>query len=277
MERDRAELGAFLKARRAALTPAQAGIEAFPGARRVAGLRRDELAYLAGLSPDYLSRLEQGRQTNISVTVLDALARALRLDQVESAHLRDLADPAPPGPADGSAPPQRADPGLLRVMAALDHVPALLLGLRSEVLARNALLPAVVGRPMQPGASFVRYLFQDPMARERILNWEQFAEMGVAGLRREAARYPHDRILRALIAELRAGSADVARWWADHAVRDHSSMTKRIRHPMAGDLTFDIEMVVGPADPDQRLIIYTCEPDSPTAHALPLLASWQTA
>ncbi|MET8637171.1 helix-turn-helix transcriptional regulator [Streptomyces sp. NPDC004680] len=274
MSRDRAALGAFLRSRRDRLTPSQAGIEAFPGARRVPGLRREELAVLAGLSPDYYSRLEQGRQANISTEVLDALARALRLDEVERAHLRDLAAPTTRHRVATSHAPQRPDPGLLRLMHTLDHVPVLLLGHRGEVLARNTLLTEVLGRPLEPGSSFVRFMFQDPAARERILNWADFASATVATMRREIARRPYDNRLTALVDELRTTDRDVARWWDDHAVRDYASVTKRIRHPAAGPMSFDIEIVCAPHEPDQRLVVYTTQPDSPTARVLPLLASW---
>lgn len=273
MPADRAALGAFLRDRRDRLTPAQAGIGAFPGARRVPGLRREELAVLAGLSPDYYSRVEQGRQANVSVEVLDALARALRLDDVERAHLHDLAAPARRRRSVADAP-QRADPGLLRVMAALDHLPVLLLGRRGDVLASNALLTAVLGQELEPGSSFTRYLLLDPTARELIVNWVDFAQLMVAALRRESGRRPHDRQLATLVAEVRAADPDVDRWWDDHAVRDYASATKRIQHPAAGDLSFDIEIVAGPNDPDQRLVVYTVQPDSPTARVLPMLASW---
>ncbi|MEU1623384.1 helix-turn-helix transcriptional regulator [Streptomyces sp. NPDC005722] len=279
MPRDRAALGAFLRSRRDRLTPAQAGIEAFPGARRVPGLRREELAVLAGLSPDYYSRLEQGRQANVSDEVLDALARALRLDEVERAHLRDLAAPTARRRAATAhtAAAQRPDPGLLRVMRTLDHVPVLLLGHRGEVLARNGLLMEVLGRPLEPGTSFVRFMFQDPVARERIVNWQDFASATVATMRRETARRPQDARLVALVDELRATDADVARWWDDHAVRDHTSVAKRVQHPSAGLLTFDIEIVCAPHEPDQRLVVYTAEPDSSTARVLPILAGWNAA
>lgn len=277
MPRDRAALGAFLRSRRDRITPSQAGIEAFPGARRVPGLRREELAVLAGLSPDYYSRLEQGRQANISDEVLDALARALRLDEVEHAHLRDLAAPTVRRRAATPQSVQRPDPGLLRLMRTLDHVPVLLLGHRGEVLARNALLVEVLGRPLEPGTSFVRYMFQDPVARERIVNWQDFASATVATMRRETARRPHDNRLTALVDELRTTDADVARWWDDHAVRDYASVSKRVQHPTAGPMTFDIEIVRAPHEPDQRLVVYTAEPDSSTARVLPLLASWNAA
>lgn len=159
-------------------------------------------------------------------------------------------------------------------MSVLDHVPVILLGHRGDVLARNALLCAVLGRPLAPGSSFTRFLFLDPVARERIVNWADFASAAVAALRREAGRRPHDRLLAGLIDELRSVDRDVARWWDDHAVRDYASVAKRVRHPDAGDLSFDIETVSPPQEPDQRLIVYTAEPDSPTARLLPLLASW---
>ena len=274
MANDRVQLGAFLRARRERLTPAQAGIEPFPGQRRVPGLRRDELAFLAGMSPEYYSRIEQGRQANISVEVLDALARALRLDPIEAAHVNDLAAPAGRPRITSAEPVQRPDPGLLRVMATLDHVPVLLLGHRGEVLACNQLLGAVLGDRFAPGDSFPRYLFLEPDARRRIINWDQFAQASVGALRREQSRRPHDGRLLTLIDELRGRDPDFAGWWQDFSVRDYTSVAKRIQHPVAGELSFDIEIITGPHQADQRLIVYTAEPDSPTTRLLPLLANW---
>jgi transcriptional regulator with XRE-family HTH domain len=271
---DRSALGAFLRSRRDRLTPARAGVTAFPGARRVPGLRREELAVLAGLSPDYYGRLEQGRQRHVSDAVLEALARALRLDPVEHAHLRELAAPAGRRRRVRPEVPQRPDPGLLRLAATLDHVPVLLLGRRTEVLADNALLRAVLGRRFRPGTLLARYLFRDPLARERLVNWADFAPATMAVLRREAGLHPDDRALAALVDELRAADPEAARWWDDHAVRDHSSLVKRVLHSVAGPLTFGIEVVTAPHEPDQTLVVYTVEPDSPTARVLPLLASW---
>jgi transcriptional regulator with XRE-family HTH domain len=275
MANDRVELGVFLRARRDRLTPVQAGIEPFPGQRRVPGLRRDELAFLAGLSPEYYSRIEQGRQANISAEVLDALARALRLDHIEAAHLNDLATPASRPVTTSTQPSQRPDPGLMRVMATLDHVPVLLLGHRGDVLARNQLLRAVLGDWLEPGDSFPRYLFLEPEARRRIINWAQFAQASVGALRRERSRQPHDRRLLTLIDDLRVSDADFACWWDDFGVRDYTSVAKRIQHPLAGELSFDIEIISAPHQADQRLIVYTAEPDSPTMKVLPLLASWE--
>src|SRR5579859_6640222 len=276
MSQDRSAFGAFLRARRDRMTPAQAGITALPGPRRVPGLRRDEVAMLAALSTDHYSRLEQGRQANVSESVLRALTRALRLDEAEAAHLRNLAAPA--GRARrAAAAVQRADPGLLRVATALDHVPVLLLGQRGEVLARNALLQAVLGRPLRPGSSFTDYLFHEPLARDRIVNWADFAAAAVATMRMELGRHPDDQLLAAEVERLRRSDPDVARWWDDHTVRDYASVRKKIGHPQAGPLEFNIEVITAPHVPDQHLVVYTVEPDSATARALPFLASWATA
>jgi transcriptional regulator with XRE-family HTH domain len=244
----------------------------FPGPRRVPGLRKEELAVLAGLSADHYSRIEQGRQPTMSDDVLDALARALQLDDAERAHLRDLAAPAPRRRPWEAA--QRADPGLLRLLTTLDHVPALLLGRRGTVLARNGMLTAVLGTDLPPGASFTDWLFRDPAARERIVNWPDFAAAAVGAMRMELGRRPDDRALRASVEALRAADPDVERWWDDHGVTDRTSVRKHIAHPTAGSLVFDIEAVVTPHDPEQRLVVYTLQPDSPTARVLPLLAGW---
>ena len=273
MPADRSALGAFLRSRRDRLSPAQAGIPAFPGPRRVPGLRKEELAYLAGLSPDHYSRLEQGRQHTVTDEVVEALSRALQLDQVERAHLRDLAAPHRRQVAVWEAP-QRPDPGLLRVLTTLDHVPALLLGRRSDILGCNALLRAVLGSEVETGTSFVRWLFLDPRARVRIENWSDYAAAAVGALRYEVGRHPSDRQLTDLVDELRTTDADVARWWDDHGVTDRTSVDKRIAHPAMGPLSFGIEALVSPHDPEQRLVVYTVEPGSLTARTLPVLAAW---
>ncbi len=273
MPADRSALGAFLRSRRDRLTPAQAGITPFPGPRRVPGLRKEELAVLAGLSPDHYSRLEQGRQHTVTDDVVEALGRALRLDDVERAHLRDLAAPQRRTAATWEVA-QRADPGLLRVMTTLDHVPVLLLGRRSEVLGCNALLRAVLGAEVDTGEVLVRWLFLDPRARGRIENWSDYAAAAVGALRYEVGRHPSDRRLRGLVDELRTADPDVSRWWDDHGVTDRTSVDKRIAHPVVGRLAFGIEALVSPHDPEQRLVVYTAQPGSPTAAALPVLASW---
>jgi transcriptional regulator with XRE-family HTH domain len=273
MTRDRAALGAFLRACRDRLTPAHAGITAFPGPRRVPGLRKEEAALLAGISTDHYSRLEQGRQSRVSDDVVNALARALRLSEVEHRHLRDLAAPAS-GRGAGWSAPQRPEPGMLRVMTGLDHLPTLLLGRRAEVLARNASLAEVLGHDMTPGTSFARYLFTDPAARDRITNWADFAATTIGTLRLELGKHRGDRALTTLIDDLRAADPQVAQWWSEYGVADRTSQVKRIAHPAAGLLEFHIETVVLPHAPDQRLVVYTTEPDSPTARILPMLSAW---
>lgn len=272
MPADRSQLGAFLRARRDGLSPVDAGMQAFPGPRRVPGLRKEELAVLAGVSADYYSRLEQGRQANISRSVLDALARALRLNDVERTHLFVLADPSGTGRTHSPAQ-QQAAPGLLRLMTALDHVPALVLGRSGAVLATNRLLTAVLTE-LPPGSSLPRFMFFDPLARERIVNWQHFAAATVWALRGELGRHPEDPGLLALIDELRTKDPDAARWWDGHGVQDYASAAKRILHPVVGELSFDIETVVLPGTSDQVLVVYTAQPDSLTASKLPFLASW---
>ncbi|MEG9248250.1 helix-turn-helix transcriptional regulator [Arthrobacter sp. Soc17.1.1.1] len=272
MAADRTHLGAFLRSRRDALTPAAAGMRAFPGPRRVPGLRKEELAVLAGVSPDYYSRLEQGRQANVSVGVLEALAHALRLNDVERKHLIALANPSTRSRL-ASPAAQQADQGLLRLMTALDDVPALILGRRGEVLATNALLTAVL-ESLRPSTSLVRFMFFDSIARERIVNWEHFAATSIAALRGELGRHPDDERLVSLIDELRTRDADAARWWDDHGVQDYASADKRILHPVVGELSFAIETVTSPRSDSQVLVVYTTQPGSETARKLPFLASW---
>lgn len=272
MPGDRSAFGAFLRSRRDAITPAQAGIATFGDRRRVPGLRRDEAARLAGISPEYYGKLEQGRSGNVSAEVLEALARALRLDPVEREHLIDLAAPAR-RPPDVDDPGQRPEPGLLRLMELLAHVPVLLVGRRATVLARNPLLAEVLGEPLQPGQSFVDYLL-GPTGRSRIVNWVDFATASIAALRREGGRRPDDAELTALVDRLRREHPEVEGWWSDQAVRDFASVPKVIDHPVVGPMHFDVEIVEAAGQPDQRLVVYAVEPGGQTAGALSFLASW---
>jgi transcriptional regulator with XRE-family HTH domain len=276
MTSNAAALGAFLRARRDRITPAEAGMAAFPGPRRVPGLRREELAHLAGLSGDYLRRIEQGRQPHVSADVIEALATALRLNDAERLHLRELAGPALSRAAAVDWP-QRLDPSLVRMLATLEHAPALVLGRRGDVLGRTELAVAVLGEPFVAGSSFTRWLLQSPNARERIINWSAFASASVAALRGEVGRHPHDTTLRNLIDDVCHQDPQIAGWWADHAVRDYQSVSKRIQHPLLGTLDFDIEILQATHDPDQRLIVYTTHTGSPTHEALQQLKDRLTA
>lgn len=270
---DRSALGAFLRSRRDRLAPEQAGVEIFTGPRRVPGLRKEEVALIAGMSADHYSRLEQGRQHNVTEEMVDALCRALQLDAIEAAHLRNLAAPTATRRRTTSDPSPRADPGMLRLMDALDHLPTLLLGRRSEVLASNTLLREVLGWEAAPGMSFMRWLFLDPAARTKISNWADFASAAIGSLRYEAGRRPDDHELAELIDELRRNDPCAERWWNDHGVTFRTSLEKHLMHPVAGPLSFSIESVSAPQAPDQRLVVYTAEPESPTARALPLLTA----
>ncbi|NDK31806.1 helix-turn-helix domain-containing protein [Nesterenkonia haasae] len=276
MALDRSPLGAFLRSRRDGLSPARAGVVTFPGPRRVPGLRKEELALIAGLSPDHYSRIEQGRQRNVTDDVVEALCRALQLDTLEAAHLRHLAAPSTKRRAAASDPFPRIDPGMARLMVTLDHVPTLLLGRRSEILASNGLLREVLGWEATSGTSFIRWLFRDPAARDRITNWADFAAAAIGSIRYEAGRRPEDQDLIQLINELRENDEDAERWWNDQRVSFRTSLEKHVRHDVAGSLSFNIESVISPQDPDQRLVVYTVEAGSHTAHMLPVLATWAT-
>ncbi|WP_062428558.1 helix-turn-helix transcriptional regulator [Herbidospora daliensis] len=266
------ETADFLRGRRARLRPDAAGLPGDGRIRRVPGLRRDEVARLAGVSVEYYTRLEQGRGGNPSPEVVAALAEALRLDPAEREHLADLLGRTP---APTPATPQRVRSGLHLMLRNLDRVPAYVMGRRTDVLASNRLARAVIGDfdalPV-PHRNIARISFLDPQARERLVDWEQCALETVATLRLEAGRNPGDRRLADLIRELTLRSPEFARWWDDHRVFRRTHGTKRFRHPIAGDLEFFYENLRSPDDPDQSLCVFNVEPGSPTERNLRLLA-----
>ncbi|GAA0381776.1 helix-turn-helix transcriptional regulator [Microbispora corallina] len=272
-----AGLGEFLRSRRARIRPHELGEAASPGRRRVPGLRREELARLAGVSVDYYTRLEQGRGGNVSPEVLDAIARALRLDQTERAHLYDLAavtHDRPRHPADG---PQRVGAETYQLLHALDRaeVPAVVMGRRQDVLAANLMHRALVNdfESLPPRErNMGRFLFLDPRTRELYPDWETVAGDVAALLRFDLGRHPRDPLLRALIDELSAASEDFRRLWADHRVHEQVHGTKHIRHPVAGELTVTFQALALPAENDQWLFAYTAAPGSPDAEALAVVA-----
>ncbi|UBU11986.1 helix-turn-helix transcriptional regulator [Nonomuraea gerenzanensis] len=273
MDRSR-DLADFLRSRRARLTPDRTGLPADGRPRRVPGLRRDEVARLAGVSTEYYTRLEQGRAGNPSPEVTEALARALQLDPAEREHLTDLlARPARHAPI----APQRVRPGLYLMLQALDHVPAFILGRRTDVLASNRLAREVLtdfeSLPA-PHRNLARYYLLDPEARTRTGDWERIAAETVAVLRLEAGRYPHDRRLSDLVGELTLRSPEFSTWWHDHRVLRRTHGSKTYHHPLVGELHFAYESLQPPGDPDQTLCVYNVEPGSPTAEALRLLAGW---
>ncbi|MGK5555050.1 helix-turn-helix transcriptional regulator [Actinomadura kijaniata] len=271
------EIREFLSTRRARITPEQAGLTPHAGARRVPGLRREEVAQLAGVSVDYYIRLERGRTQGVSTTVLEAIARALHLDDTERAHLFDLAQPTA-GRSRRKPPPrpQRVHPTLYRALDALS-VPALIQGRRMDVLAANRLFSALYtdfqARPHRE-RNFARYIFLDEAARILYHDWDKAAGDCVATLHLYAGRHPDDPQLTELIGELSLHSDTFRRLWADHDVLLHTTGTKRLHHPLVGDLTLDYVGLAVEGDPDQALIILTPEPASPSAEAIGLLASW---
>lgn len=270
------ELADFLRTRRARVTPDRAGLPDDRRARRVPGLRRDEVARLAGVSTEYYTRIEQGRAQNPSPEVIEALAGTLRLNPSEREHLTDLlARPAPARRA--PAGPQRVRPGLHLMLQTLGHVPAFILGRRTDVLASNRLAREVLtdfDALPAPRRNLARYCLLDPEARERIGDWEQIAAETVAMLRLEAGRSPHDRRLADLIGELTLKSPEFSGWWNDHRVLRRTHGAKHYRHPLVGELHFSYESFQVPGDTDQTMCVYNVEPGSDTAQALRLLTDW---
>jgi transcriptional regulator with XRE-family HTH domain len=272
--------GEYLRSRRARIRPEDLGLPEY-GRRRVPGLRREEVAQLAGVSVDYYVRLEQGRGTHVSDAVLDAVARVLGLDATEQAHLRDLARPAPaeavraPARAKGRGrAAQRVRPGVRVLLDGMADTPAFVLGHRMDVLAWNALAAAVNGFPADGTPNMARTAFLDPAARALYRDWPAVAAETVAHLRLYAGRHPRDARLTALVGELSVRSEDFRRLWADHQVKEKTYGVKRLHHPFAGDLDFGYETLALPGDPDQLLVAYTAPKGSPTAERLSLLASW---
>ncbi|MCX4515603.1 helix-turn-helix transcriptional regulator [Streptomyces sp. NBC_01619] len=276
---DKAELSGFLRSRRARVTPQQVGLTAGAG-RRVPGLRREEVALLAGLSADYYTRLERGRPINASDTVLDAVARALRLDDAERTHLFDLARRPTARTSDSPAPPQRVRPGLHRLVDSLRDTPAMIIGCRMDVLAANPLTRALYtdfdAMPRRE-RNVARYVFLDPAARELFTDWAAAGRDAVASLHLYAGRHPQDALLTELIAELSDQDDNFRRWWGDHEVVEHAYGTKNYRHPRVGEITLDFEALPVPGDPDQTLILQTAEPGSPSARALRSLSDRSVA
>jgi transcriptional regulator with XRE-family HTH domain len=272
---EKGELREFLRTRRARITPEEAGLTPVPGTRRVPGLRREEVAQLAGVSVDYYVRLERGRNVNVSEAVLDAIARALRLDEDERGHLFAVARPA--RSRRRPLPPQRVRPGLYRVLEAMAEVPALIVGRRTDVLATNRLARALYtdfdALPHRE-RNMSRFVFLDEGARELYADWEDVARSSVAALHLYAGQHPHDPRLAELIGELSLRDPDFRRWWADHDVQRRTFGSKQFHHPVVGDLTLGYEALAVTGDPDQTLGVYTAEPGSASEEALRLLASW---
>lgn len=272
----RAELGEFLRSRRARLRPEDVGLPDYGRHRRVPGLRREELALLAGVSVAYYTRLEQGSGHNVSAEVLDAIARALRLDGTERAHLTHLARPQARRRRQ-SHRPQQVRPELRTLMDAMDGVPAYLVGRRQDVLGWNRLAAAVFGDfgalPVQE-RNLVRLVFLDPATAELYAEWECRACEVVSNLRMYAGQHPDDEQLSALVGELSVKNEEFRRLWAAHTVADKTHGVKKLRHPLVGELDLYFERLELPDDPAQFLVTFHAAPGSPSEDALRLLSSW---
>ncbi|GAA4619390.1 helix-turn-helix transcriptional regulator [Actinoallomurus liliacearum] len=273
--RDRSDLGEFLRTRRGRVRPEDAGLTPVPTVRRVPGLRREEVAQLAGVSVDYYVRLERGRDVNVSEAVLDAIARALRLTDDERSHLNALARPVRRRPR--PVPPQRVRPSVHRILETMGDNPAFVVGHRTDVLAANrmarALLTDFDALPYRD-RNMARYIFLDEAARSLYADWETVARSSVSALHLYAGRHPHDPRLAELVGELSVRDQDFRRWWADHDVARRTHGSKRFHHPVVGDLTLNYDVLALTDDPDQLLGVYTAEPRSPAEEALRLLAAW---
>ncbi|MBT2444152.1 helix-turn-helix domain-containing protein [Streptomyces sp. ISL-36] len=274
-----AELSEFLRSRRARLKPQDVGLPEFGRHRRVPGLRREELAQLAGVSVAYYTRLEQGNGRNVSMEVLDSIARALRLSDTERAHLTHLAKPTVKKKQRAAITrPQQVRPGLLHLLDSMDGIPAFLLGRRLDVLAWNRMARALLGdfAAMAPEERNVaRLVFLDPNSRDLYIDWECKATEVVSVLRLYAGCYPDDPALLALVGELSVKSEEFRSLWAAHTVTDKGHGTKRLRHPLVGEMTLGYEtMKVSGGDPDLMLVTYQAEAGTASADALRLLANW---
>jgi transcriptional regulator with XRE-family HTH domain len=264
----RAEIRDFLRTRRAKISPEQANLSAYGGHRRVPGLRREEVAMIAGVSVDYYARLERGNLSGVSDEVLGAIARALQLDEAESAHLFDLARAAraTTSPRRRAAAAQHVRPSVQRLLDSWNGVPAWVRNERMDILGTNelgrALYSEVFADPVRP-ANNARFVFLDQRSRDFYPDWEQGANDIVAILRSYAGRNPGDRSLMELIGEL-----------STRNVRFHRTGVKRLRHPVVGDLELAYEAMELPADPGLTMFAYTAEPASPSEERLKLLASW---
>jgi transcriptional regulator with XRE-family HTH domain len=273
----RAELSEFLRTRRARLKPEDVGLRSFGRYRRVPGLRREELAQLAGVSVAYYTRLEQGNGRYVSAEVLDAIASALRLSDAEHAHLTHLAKPKQKRKPAGRT--QQVRGHLRTLLDTMDGVPASIVGRRSDILAWNRMTAAVFGDwaelPTQE-QNWARLVFLRPEYRDLLVDWEHKANDVVSQLRMDAGSHPNDSRLSALVGELSVKSEEFRRLWAAHDVKEKCRGVQRLHHPLVGELELRLEAFHLADDHEQMLLTYHAEPGSSSAEALRLLASWGT-
>jgi len=278
-----AEIRDFLASRRARITPDLAGLPAYGGNRRVKGLRREEVALLAGVSIDYYVRMERGNLAGVSDQVLESVANALQLDDAEQEHLRSLARVAGPTAARRRQAPVAVRPVIQQVLDAITDAPAWVRNARHDVIAMNpmanalyspVLHSAAAGPTSRRPANTTRFLYLDPAAREFFIDFDRMAMDAAAMLRLEAGRHPYDNDLITLVGELSTQSELFRQHWASQNVKFHRSGRKRLRHPAVGELDLNFEAMELPADPALQLNIYTADPDTPTVDGLKILATW---
>jgi transcriptional regulator with XRE-family HTH domain len=277
----RDDIREFLTTRRARLTPAQAGLPQFGGRRRVPGLRREEVALLAGMSTEYYVRLERGNASGVSESIMDGISRALHLDAAEQSHLRDLVRTANEGASTRrqrkSTRQQQVRPGMQQTIDAMTTVPVIVQNGRLDIVAANnlgaALFAPLLETPDRSG-NFARFLFLHPLAVDYYRDWSDAAEQIVALLRSEAGRAPYDRALTDLIGELCTRSVAFRELWAAHDVRIHDTGIKRVHHPIVGDLDLTYEALDVTSTRGLQLIAFTPRPGSPSDDGLQLLANW---
>jgi transcriptional regulator with XRE-family HTH domain len=276
---NQAEVREFLTTRRAKITPEQAGLPRYGGRRRVPGLRREEAAQLSGLSTDWYTKIEKGNIASASDSVLEAIARALQLDDAEYAHLQDLARAA----RDGARPVRRRVPAkqmrasVQHMLDAMTGAAAVVANGRLDVVASNALFRSVQSDVFDGSSAppnLARYCFFDARSRDFYDGWEAIADTTVQILRTEAGRDPHDKGLTDLVGELATRSDEFRTRWARHDVRLHTGGSKVFHHAVVGDLTLDYNTLPLPADPGLSFTAYTAEPGTASAEKLALLASW---
>ena len=273
----KSETREFLTSRRARITPQQAGLPWYGDNRRVPGLRREEVALLAGVSVDYYTRLERGNLNGVSNSVLEALARALQLDDAERSHLFDLARASQAIPRTRRPARRGVRPSVQRVLDAVTAAPAFVRNGRVDILAANPLGRALYSQHFDSRhrpVNSARFIFLDPRAPDFYVDWEQVATDAVAVLRSEAGRDPYDRDLSDLVGELSTQSETFRTRWATHNVRFHDTGTKRFHHPVVGDLTLTYENLELAGDLGLMMFVYTAEAGSKSEEALNLLASW---
>lgn len=278
---NRDDIREFLTTRRARLTPEQVGLPDFGGRRRVPGLRREEVALVAGMSVEYYVRLERGNATGVSDSVLEGISRALQLDEAEQVHLHDLVRTANRGARpqrrNGRARPLQVRPGVQQLIDTMDNVPVIVQNGRLDAIATNALARALFS-PMyddqQAPANLARYVFLGSHSEQFFRDWDDTAQQTVALLRTEAGRAPYDRALSDLVGELSTRCDAFRTLWASHDVRVHQTGKKNVHHPVVGDLDLTYEGLTLTSERGLLLIAYGAAPGSASSDALRMLASW---